>query len=176
MSELTFAEVDRLLAYDGGTGLLTWKHRSIDDFQSQATAARWNTRYAGAVAGCRNSQGYLVLSIRDKRYLVHRVCWLLSTGSWPERQLDHIDHQRTNNRRSNLREASHAENGKNQRRRANQTGSSGVTKRKDTGKWQARIRSEGRTHNLGCFATEAQAIQARELAKAELGFHPNHGK
>lgn len=177
MNRVTAQEARSLLAYDEATGLLTWKARPRHMFTTAQSCSTWNTRYAGKAAGCASSStGYLVMSIHDRRELVHRVIWLIVTGEWPSEQIDHQDHCRTNNRWTNLRQVSHAENGRNQRlRRTNKSGAHGVRQRSDTGKWTARIRIDGKTKNLGCFDTDLEAAAARRAAETEAAFHPSHG-
>lgn len=172
--KLTVDVARALLTYDPATGALTWRVRDELFFDSAQKHAAWNTRYAGQEVGCIcGSTGYVKFSLFDRRYLAHRVIWLLMTGEWPAEQIDHQDHDRANNRWLNLRQATHAENGKNQSRR--RRGYPGVRQRKDTRKWQAEISIGGEKEALGCFATEAEAIAARKAAEVRFGFHPNHG-
>lgn len=177
MTRVTAAEARALLSYDPDTGVLSWKRRERERFANEQSFKAWNTRYAGKPAGCVSSgTGYLVMSIHDRRELVHRVIWLIQTGEWPPAQVDHQDHCRTNNRRVNLRAATHAENGRNQSARQGRTcAPMGVSKRLDTGKWTARIRIDGRTKSLGCFTAQDEAAAARKAAERAAGFHPSHG-
>ncbi|WEL95620.1 HNH homing endonuclease [Xanthomonas phage vB_XooS_NR08] len=87
MSDLTFEDVDKLLAYEPETGVLTWK------------VFRGYTAKAGSVAGCLDKTvGYIQVWANGKRYLAHRLAWLLHTGAWPIQHLDHIDGNPSNNR------------------------------------------------------------------------------
>lgn len=56
--------------------------------------------------------GYRAVSFDGKHLLLHRLGWFLHYGSWPVR-LDHADRDRSNNRLSNLREASASQNAHN---------------------------------------------------------------
>lgn len=53
--------------------------------------------------GCVDRDGYLRLKIKGKRFLAHRIVWLLCTGEFPQGELDHINRCRTDNRIENLR-------------------------------------------------------------------------
>lgn len=78
---------------------------------------------------------------------------------------DHVNHNGLDNRRSNLRDASVAQNNHNQRPR--RTGSSsykGVTWHRGAHKWQASIKVDGRTTYLGLFASEKDAALAYDQA------------
>jgi hypothetical protein len=60
--------------------------------------------------------------------------------------------------------------------RKNTSGVVGVHFRKDTKKWVARIGSRGSAKNIGCFELFEDAVTARGIAAAKMGYHPNHGK
>ena len=82
-----------LLHYNPDTGLFMWKER-----RSPACTKGWFT-------GNVNGRGYATIRIDGKLYLAHRLAWLLMTGSFPQKRLDHIDRNKLNNKFNNLREA-----------------------------------------------------------------------
>lgn len=89
--------------------------------------------------------------------------------------VDHRDGDGLNNRRSNLRAATHAENQRNQRLAKNNTsGFKGVTWHKARAKWQAQIVLNGRNHFLGYFRCQTAAAVA--YAKASAEFHGEFGR
>jgi hypothetical protein len=105
------------------------------------------------------------------------LVWVIHHGRWPEEFIDHIDHDRGNDRIENLREVSNAENCKNKSlARVGRSGVFGVHFDARYGTWSARIHSDGEHINLGSFETKIEATAARKAAERLLGFHQNHGK
>lgn len=84
-------------------------------------------------------------------------------------EVDHINGDGLDNRRSNLRLATHAQNTRNRRRpRTNTSGFKGVHLHKSAGKWVAQITNAGKYLYLGLFETPESAYAARVAASAEL--------
>lgn len=97
---------------------------------------------------------------RQKRVWMHRE--IMATGEGFE--VDHIDGDSLNNRKSNLRQATGDKNRKN---RKAATGSSskfvGVSAA-DNGRFRAGIAVNGKWKSLGRFANEIDAAKARDVA------------
>jgi len=74
-------------------------------------------------------------------------------------QVDHIDGDGLNNRRSNLRLATSAQNNANALRAANATGYIGVSFR-EGGRYQARGRKDGIRYSIGMYDTAEEAARA----------------
>jgi hypothetical protein len=147
-------------------GDLVWKVRPREHFGRTGEWTRWNVMFAGRQAGTINSRGYLVVLIKSRSYLVHRIVWKISTGKDVLSEIDHEDRNRTNNRWSNLRLATSEEQRMNEGLRSNnKSGRRGVFGR--VGRWRSQIR---RRH-LGYFATVEEASAAYEAAARKL-----HGK
>ena len=169
----------QLLSYDPGTGRFTWLERGIELFGSKRAWASWNAKNAGNEAFVtKTTNGYLGGRILGRNYTGHRIAWTIQHGSWPasSEEIDHINGDPADNRIENLRLVSHQENGRNMGARKSKSGTPGVDWRPMTGKWRARICSDGRSHHLGNFTTKEGAIEARQKAAASHGFHENHGK
>lgn len=165
------------LNYEPQTGSLTWRRRAREQFRSDRACNAWNARFAGKTAGSVHQNGYRELLIAGSRYQAHRVIWFMSFGCWPIGDIDHINGDKSDNRLSNLRNVSHAENGRNRAMSAHNTsGANGVSKGGKRGKWQARITVGGATRSLGYFDDFADAVAARKAAERQLDFHPNHGR
>jgi len=131
--------------------------------------------------GSVNKGGYLQISIKCKLYYAHRLAWLYMTGEWPKNQIDHINHEKLDNRITNLREVTNQENGRNQKpRKQSKSGAIGVSPYIREGRcdrWQAQINSSNGTPvHLGFFIRKEDAVLARKKAEVLYGFHPNHGK
>lgn len=121
----------------------------------------------GDVAGRKHSRGYWHIGIDGKDYLAHRLAWLYMTGAWPTNQIDHINGVRDDNRISNLRGATNAENQQNTALRDDNTsGFMGVSWFRERGKWHARITIAGKDKHLGYFDTPEDAHEAYLTAKA----------
>jgi hypothetical protein len=126
--------------------------------------------------GTTDYNGYITISIDYNRYQAHRLAWLYMYGRLPTTQLDHIDHNRSNNAISNLREVSISENSKSKRLyKANKSGHHGVIWDPCNNNWRARIGVNGKTINLGSFKNKDDAIAARKAGEHEYEYHENHG-
>jgi hypothetical protein len=82
-------------------------------------------------------------------------------GACDGQLVDHVDGDGLNNRRSNLRIATRAENNRNAAvRKDNTSGFKGVHWHKGDGRWQAQIRVAGKRIRLGAFDTPEAAHAA----------------
>lgn len=116
---------------------------------------------------CKNSNGYIVTNVWEnkKNYIVlmHRLIM-----DFPDICYE-IDHKhgkksRNDNRKSNLRVATHGNNLKNVGVRSNNTsGTTGVSF--DRGKWVSRITINGKHMHLGRFENFDDAVAARKEAE-----------
>lgn len=120
----------------------------------------------------------LVVGIDHKRYYVHRLIWVWHFGPIPPTmQVDHLDHNRLNNKIENLRLVTHSENHRNVRRHdRNKTGVSGVIHRPKRNVWEVVIGAHGKILYLGSYKTFQEAVQVRRNAEKEYNYHPNHGR
>jgi len=98
----------------------------------------------------------------------HQVAWYLTYGVWPSKLIDHINGNRSDNRLSNLREATCSQNAHNRRKVKKDTTSQykGVTKVK--GRWRAYISLAGKVRHLGYYPTEEEAATAYDRAAKDL--------
>jgi len=130
----------------------------------------------GTDAGYNHSSGYKFIGINNSRYLLHRIIWKIMTGEDPSGPIDHINHDRTDNRWSNIRMVTGKDNSKNLSMfKRNTSGVTGVTWDKSRDKWLAQININGKAKHLGRYDLIADAGIARSEAEKAYGFHVNHG-
>lgn len=145
-----------ILDYDPETGVISWKIDRVNCEKGKAVYAR-------------NDNGYLKMRIKGKDLRVHRVVFLLMTGSWPKFAVDHINGNKIDNRFCNLREATIAQNSQNSKfRKTNTSGFKGVSWNKAARKWHAYICENRKLHFLGLFDKIEDAIDARTQAVEKL--------
>lgn len=128
------------------------------------------TAKAGSLAfSTPNGRGYLCGGHRSAQFMAHRVAWLLMTGKFPEADIDHIDGDGTNNKWSNLREASRTENMCNRRRNATSaTGYKGVSWHTKKSKFRAVIGFKRKSRHVGYFDTAEDAHRAYVEAAKQI--------
>lgn len=114
-----------------------------------------------------STQGYVVANSKDltnRVVFLHRIIMDVDDKSI----VDHIDWNKRDNRKTNLRICSKSENNVNIKRKSNNSsGYTGV--KKGNGKWVSQISFNGARHHLGTFDKIEDAIKAR--VKAEEFIH-----
>jgi len=132
----------------------------------------------GSIIGSINKgHGYLLIKVKGEIYLAHRLVWLYVYGHLPTGGLDHVNHNKLDNRICNLRSVTQKDNNRNASlSKTNTSGVCGVSYRKDRGVFEAYIRVDGILKHLGRFKELADAVIARKNAESFFNFHPNHGK
>ena len=110
-------------------------------------------------------------------YQAHQLAWFYHYGYFPKGQIDHINHNKSDNRICNLREVSEKDNHKNRPKQVNNTsGCTGVSWYKLTNKWIAHIQVNKKHITLGYFNTFTEAVRTRKEAEVKYGFYKNHGR
>lgn len=151
---LTAGRLRKVLSYDPETGVFT-------------------RNSTGKVVGCLRHKGYVDIMVDYRSYGAHRLAVLYMTGYWPERQVNHRNLIRSDNRWENIRPATRQQNLYNQGPRG-KSDIKGVRQRKN-GSWEARITSNYETKYLGVFKTSGDAAatyrKAAEELHGEFAFH-----
>ena len=163
---ITQKKLKEALHYNPDTGVFTW-----------VKAPKNKSQLLGCEAGSVNDKGYRIITVHKDRYRAHHLAWLYTYGYLPKYQVDHKDHNTSNNAISNLRLATQAINMRNRSKDTrNKSGHTGVVWDKTKGKWLSQIGYRGKHHMLGRFDNIEDAIKVRLEAEKRFNFHPNHGK
>lgn len=146
---LTQKELKSLLSYNADSGVFKWLvNKSISVKK-------------GDIAGRKNKSNPITIMINGVRYQASHLAWLYVKGEMPSKAIDHINGIRSDNRIINLREATLSQNAMNRIKAANNTsGYKGASFHKQSGKWQASIKINGKQKYLGLFLSPKQAHNA----------------
>lgn len=158
---LTQYRLKELLEYNPETGLFVRKKTTAPNAK------------VGNVAGCLKKHiGYKSISIDGKEYYCHRLAFLYMTGNFPEKQVDHINRIKDDNRWTNLRKATSGENLQNTSlRESNKSGAKGVFWYAQKNKWIAYIRFNNKRYSLGYHVNFEDAVIARKQAEDKYFTH-----
>lgn len=143
---------------------LTKGYEAVIDTVDIPLVEGWN--WAALVSYGRSTYAFHTSNrpVRKSIYL-HRVIM----GEPDGMEVDHINGNGLDNRRSNLRLATSSQNKHNTGPRKNSTsGFKGVTWDKANSKWQAQITLHGKVKKLGRFPTPEEAYEAYCKASGEL--------
>ena len=156
---LTAKELRKLLRYDENTGYFYWNDNGTFKVKT------------GDVAGVVDSNGYRIITVHNKPYKAHRLVWLYLYGTFPTNYLDHINHNKDDNRICNLREVDCVENARNRLlANNNHSGVTGVHWSSANRKWKAQIKVNGELIYLGYFSDFNEAVRARKSVEQKYGF------
>ena len=128
----------------------------VDDADYETlTQRRWYAHVCG-------TQGYIyaVCTYKTKKVYMHRMIMNAAKGE----VIDHINGDRLDNRRANLRVCTHAQNLRNSTRSVY----GGTWFDKQTGRWVARTQWDGTRIMLGRFQSREDASRAVHLARSLL--------
>lgn len=144
------------LSYDEQTGIFRWK------------VSKRGLRI-GDLAGSKRQHGYIAIRIDKQLIYAHRLAWFYMYGTWPIGEVDHIDGNRLNNSKANLRDVEPIVNKQNIRsaRSDNACGLLGVFLDKRSNKYVSKLQTNGKQKWLGLFETPEKAHQAYLEAKRQ---------
>ena len=156
MKHIPHEKLLEILTYDPDTGIFTW------------ATPRPKVK-VGQRAGYLHHKGYIYLEVDGKHCSAHRLAWYYMTGEIPQKQVDHINRDKADNRFCNLRLADHGQNRANSKH-ANKNGYKGVSFKpwlKDK-PYQAQITFKKKVHYLGIYPTAEEAHEAYRDASDRL--------
>lgn len=145
------------LSYDAVAGQFTW-------LVTASSAA-----VAGNRAGSKSRNGYIRIAIDGRRYLAHRLAWLMTHGEWPRGQIDHINGVRDDNRIANLRDVSAFVNQQNRHRAQGSNRFPWVHWKRSENRWRGCFRVNGRDVTVGHFRDPEAAYAAVLMKRRQMG-------
>jgi hypothetical protein len=111
-----------------------------------------------------SANGYAVSGgWRAKRLYIHQLVLPVPTGY----EVDHVNRNKLDNRRTNLRMATRAQNARNRVRSEGARARYRGVQLAPSGKWGAYIRVDGKQKWLGCFDSPEEAARVRDAAARE---------
>ena len=123
-------------------------------------------------SGSLDKDGYVIIKVKGHQFKAHRIAWLLEYGEFPKFEIDHINHDRQDNRIENLRLADRKIQVINRKGKANpQTGVKGIYFDKTTKGLRAKFsfHFNNKTYR---FRDLADAVEMRrKLRKEALDEH-----
>ncbi|WP_312773304.1 HNH endonuclease [Atlantibacter hermannii] len=148
LDNISICEINNTISYDPQTGIFTWKKS-------------YGPRRAGNVAGHISTNGYRRIYINGKIYAANRLAWIIYYGEEPIGLVDHINGNREDDRISNLRIATYSQNSMNSKLSSlNSSGFKGVSWKKESKKWVATGKLDGKRIHLGYYTDIEDAKQA----------------
>ncbi len=142
----------------------------ITDIDSDLTGFKWCADYHADTDSFYAVRSTWLGNGKSKTERLHRIILSRMLGRTLVRgeQVDHINQQTLDNRRSNLRLATNAQNQQNQSlSKNNKSGYKGVY-RNPKGRWIAQIRENGKSRYLGSFVSPLEAAHAYDTAALRL--------
>lgn len=108
-----------------------------------------------------DKNGYVVCKTRNHvgTALMHRIIM----GDPDGELVDHVNHVRSDNRKSNLRVCGHAQNSANVRKFRGRHGYRGIWQHTRNGTWRTAVMSEGTLYTASGFKTKEAAARAYDL-------------
>lgn len=146
--KITHERLLDLVDYDQVTGAFIWN------------AKREHCRPGNSV-GYLMPTGYISICLDGRKYCGHRLAWFYVHGVWPEGVIDHINHDKSDNRLVNLRDVSQTLNLQNRYEplEGSASGVLGASPYKHGG-FRASIKVNRRFVHIGVFPTAEQAGEA----------------
>lgn len=157
---------------DGTTFVFSGNLRILIDSEDLSLVvdgwAKWEIKISGSNSYARRKFGF-------KNQMMHRYIMGLRPGDGKE--IDHINHDGLDNRKSNLRVVSRQVNAKNIKKlKSNVSGVSGVSWNKARSEWRSYIKVNGKHKQVFATSDFFEAVCRRKSAEIKYDFHFNHGR
>jgi HNH endonuclease len=164
------ATVRELLDYCPERGKFFFEYRQRCWFRSDRSFHVFNSRFPGIEAlACTDTHGYLYGKLLNRPLLAHRAAWLFVHGTSPK-IIDHLSHDRRDNRICNLQGGSVLSNNRNKSlSESSSTGHVGIYENE----FSFVVMIQGRY--LGSYDSFDEAAAVRQAAQIERRFAPGHG-
>lgn len=159
--KLTAAQAREVFSYDKATGIVRWR---VNRRGHSCKGRRAGTVQTNPKTGLQRRQ----VCFQQRTYLEHRLIWLIVTGKWPRREIDHRNRRPLDNRWTNLRQARPSQNRRNSIARPHNRSGLKWVRTHRPGKFQATVNGV----YLGAFgsAEAAHAFAARYAKKKHRKF------
>lgn len=149
------------ITYDPDSGIVRWRR------DSRYTKA--GERADKTFFNKQNNYWYSRIALCGQHYATATIIWVYVTGRFPKTLVDHKDLDATNNRWTNLREATQSQNVANQRlSNRNTSGFKNVYWSKRKRKWHVLCKLNNKTKSLGHFDCLFAAVRTARLKAREI--------
>lgn len=176
---LTRDEWLELVSVDFDTGIVRWKPKGVDKQPDTRLRNSWNKQWSGKEVGTiANSRGklYKLSVINNKGFRLHQLVYFLAGNSLTDGLvIDHINGDSLDNRLSNLRLVTQAENNRNVKvcRKDSVTGVKGIyynaSYKKSDKKFVVKTHHHKKQYHLGRYKTLDEAYEILAAFKKKMG-------
>jgi len=133
-----------------------------------------NNRRMNKPVGSLSTSGYLDLMLNNiEHHSAHTIAFVLYYGRFPApgKVIDHINGNKIDNRKDNLREVSNADNVRNRKKLncRNRSGVTGVYWTPSLNKWIVKLRFNGKNIHGGYYANFEDAVATRRTLELKYG-------
>lgn len=141
----------------------------FSDEDADLRLAKWTKTKPGYAA---RSKHIPAKKKKSRQIFSHRVVLsrMLGRELSPSDICDHINGDRLDNRRENLRLTDYVGNAQNKTFAKSKCGYRGVTLHRQTGRWQAQVVFQGKSFYLGLYDSPEKAAAVAAAKRNELGF------
>ena len=161
MRELSKEMLESLFYFDLEAGKVYWK-------SPPKTHPRMQDKEAGTLRPSANGKIYCSIHV-DKRAIKRgRLIFFIVNGFWPRPCVDHINGDSTDDRPTNLRQATVTQNSWNHKKRAKLSNLPMGVRSVKSGRFQARIAVNNKMIHLGTFETPGEASDFYQAKRKEF--------